>query len=349
MRGAAVSGVSRGCPLLPQREKVAPRTARASPPPSRGKAAAEPYTTAASNRARGLNAATSPIVSHLRPRTRLDRSPCETIDDDQFTDFGIEIEMDYFALRAKRRRDRDAHEGSVMSENAFETVVIGSGLGGLTAAALLAKSGRKVCVIERNHSVGGAASAFKTGALTIEPALHQTADPHDPSEPKHAILTELGLLDEIEWIRVDPFFSVKGGPVGDIFDLPVGFDAAREALSRRFPRSRDGFARLLGAMEEIHSGVASLTKAGRVGVWRGGFRLSMSVAAPFVWRCLSGSTVAPFPHPPHRTGQADFLHPALGQDLTPSSTARRAQAGSDVRARSARKGARVDSSRPLVA
>jgi hypothetical protein len=65
-------------------------------------------------------------------------------------------------------------------------------------------------------------------------------------------------------------------------------------------------------------------------------------AAPFVWRCLSGSAVAPFPHPPHRTGHADFLHPALGQDLTPSSTTRRAQAGSDVRARSARRGARVD-------
>jgi hypothetical protein len=28
----------------------------------------------------------------------------------------------------------------------------------------------------------------------------------------------------------------------------------------------------------------------RVGVWRGGFRLSMSVAAPFVGRCLSGSS-----------------------------------------------------------
>ena len=72
-------------------------------------------------------------------------------------------------------------------------------------------------------------------------------------------------------------------------------------------------------------------------------------AAPFVWRCLSGSAVAPFPHPSHRTGRADFPHPALGQDLTPSSTARRAQAGSDVRARSARRGARVDSSRPFVA
>ena len=149
-----------------------------------------------------------------------------------------------------------------MSENAFDAVVIGSGLGGLTAAALLAKAGRKVCVIERNHSVGGAASAFKKGALTIEPALHQTADPHYPGDPKHAILKELGLLDEIEWIPISPFFSVKGGPIGEIFDLPVGFDAAHHALSRRFPKSSDGFARLLGAMEHIHRGVARPQKAG---------------------------------------------------------------------------------------
>src|SRR6202521_3217515 len=51
-------------------------------------------------------------------------------------------------------------------------------------------------------------------------------------------------------------------------------------------------------------------------MWRGGGRPGMSVSAPFVWRCLSGSTMAPFPHPAHRTGQADFPHPALGQDFT---------------------------------
>jgi len=51
-------------------------------------------------------------------------------------------------------------------------------------------------------------------------------------------------------------------------------------------------------------------------MWRGGCRLNISVAASFDWRCLSGSTMAPFPHPAHRTGQADFPHPALGQDFT---------------------------------
>ena len=48
----------------------------------------------------------------------------------------------------------------------------------------------------------------------------------------------------------------------------------------------------------------------------------------------------------HRTGQAALPHPALGQDRTPSPTACRAHARSGVRARSARKGAGVDRSRP---
>src|SRR6516162_9833620 len=87
---------------------------------------------------------------------------------------------------------------------------------------------------------------------------------------------------------------------------------------------------------------------GGVEMWRSGFRLHISVAASFVWRCLNGVAVTPFPHPARRTGQADLPHPALGQDLTPSPTAGRGQARLDERAQSARKGARVDRSRPCV-
>src|SRR5690348_11827408 len=44
------------------------------------------------------------------------------------------------------------------------------------------------------------------------------------------------------------------------------------------------------------------------------FRSSLSVADPFVCRCLTSSTMLPFPHPAHRTGRADLPHPALGED-----------------------------------
>src|SRR5882672_8185579 len=64
-------------------------------------------------------------------------------------------------------------------------------------------------------------------------------------------------------------------------------------------------------------GRRTMAENGRVEMWRGGCRPDISVAASFVWRCLSGSTVTPFPHPAHRTGRADLPHPALGQDLTP--------------------------------
>jgi hypothetical protein len=66
-------------------------------------------------------------------------------------------------------------------------------------------------------------------------------------------------------------------------------------------------------------------KNGRVRMWRGGLRSSLSVAAPFVWRCLNSRTITPFPHPPHRTGHADFPHPALGQGSMPLHTEGHAQ------------------------
>jgi hypothetical protein len=50
------------------------------------------------------------------------------------------------------------------------------------------------------------------------------------------------------------------------------------------------------------------------------FRHGLSVAAPFVWRCLISLATTPSPHPARRTGHADFPHPALGQALMLSPT-----------------------------
>ncbi|MFN3746769.1 MAG: phytoene desaturase family protein [Hyphomicrobiaceae bacterium] len=167
-------------------------------------------------------------------------------------------------------------------QDTFDAVVIGSGLGGLTAAALLAKAGRSICVLERNHSLGGAASMFKVGDLTVEASLHQTADPRDPRDPKHRILKELGILDEIDWVPVSPFFSVQGGPVGAPFALPHGFDRAREALASRFPDSRHAIDGMIAAIERIHGGIADLTQARDTGslvmLTRGALKLRPIIA-----------------------------------------------------------------------
>jgi hypothetical protein len=100
---------------------------------------------------------------------------------------------------------------------------------------------------------------------------------------------------------------------------------------------RDRNAAVTGQATEI---------TGRVEMWCGGLRYSLSVAAPFVWRCLNSLTITPFPHPAHQTGHADFPHPAFGQNITPSPTAHYAPDRTDERDVTSRRSTRQDKPRP---
>jgi phytoene dehydrogenase-like protein len=139
----------------------------------------------------------------------------------------------------------------------YDVVVIGAGLGGLTAGAILARAGRKVLVIERSNSVGGAASSYKSGDLFVEGSLHETGDPHDPRDPKHPVLTRAGVIDAVKWIPSGAFYEARGGPLDRPFVMPDNFDAARRALTERFPESRAGIHQLLGEMERIASAMGA--------------------------------------------------------------------------------------------
>jgi len=142
----------------------------------------------------------------------------------------------------------------------YDVVVIGAGLGGLTTGAILARAGRKVLVIERSNSVGGAASSYKSGDLFIEGSLQETSDPHDVRDPKHRALTRAGVIDAVKWIPAGALYEARGGPLDRPFVMPDNFEAARRALSDRFPDARDGIHQLLGEMERIASAMGTLAQ-----------------------------------------------------------------------------------------
>lgn len=70
--------------------------------------------------------------------------------------------------------------------------VIGAGIGGLTAAALLAKRGFEVVVWEQAVQVGGCASTFRRGPFVFEVGATQVAG-LEPGGIHHRVLTELGV------------------------------------------------------------------------------------------------------------------------------------------------------------
>ncbi len=147
----------------------------------------------------------------------------------------------------------------------YDAVVIGSGLGGLTAGALYAHAGKRVLLLERNANFGGAATTYRHGTMTVEGSLHETADPRAITDPKGAVLEALDLYDDLEFVRAPNIYEVRGSIVGEPFVLPHGFAAIETALRARFPHQEKNITpflrhmrRALKALDYVGGGHSTL-------------------------------------------------------------------------------------------
>ena len=139
----------------------------------------------------------------------------------------------------------------------FDAVIIGSGIGGLTSAAALAKAGKRVLVLERHNIPGGYAQTFRRGRFEFDVALHWLTGIGSPDNrgPLWQMLGALGVAQKLQFIPVREFLRCVI-PGLDI-TMPFGIDENEAFLCGRFPKEsgeiKSFFAimRRLGA--EIHA------------------------------------------------------------------------------------------------
>lgn len=127
----------------------------------------------------------------------------------------------------------------------YDVAVVGAGLGGLSAAALLARAGRRVIVVERNKAPGGYAQAFRRGPYTFDPAIHATGEVEFLSN----LLRFAGVEDRVEFLPVDTLFGMVYPDLR--MTLPFGLEPVTEALASRFPDEKAGIRRLLALRDQI--------------------------------------------------------------------------------------------------
>lgn len=151
------------------------------------------------------------------------------------------------------------------SNKQFDAIVIGSGLGGLTAGARLAKEGRKVLVLEQHYIPGGCATTFKRKDFLMEVGLHEM-DGLDAKDPKTALFKALGIFDNLELIRVPEFYRVLcENPGGMDFTLPDHIKKAKEKLIQKFPEEKSGIKKFFWLITGMRNNVL---KFGKLKKWQ---------------------------------------------------------------------------------
>ena len=150
----------------------------------------------------------------------------------------------------------------------YDVIVIGSGIGGLGAAALLAKMGRKVCVLEQHYTAGGFTHSYAREGFEWDVGVHYIGDVHKP----HGMLRRLFdvITDgRLQWAPMDPVYDRI--IIGDRrVDFVAGREAWTESLIAQFPGEAEAIREYLrlvietaGAAQKFFAGQAMPRLLGR--------------------------------------------------------------------------------------
>jgi phytoene dehydrogenase-like protein len=131
----------------------------------------------------------------------------------------------------------------------YDTVVIGSGIGGLVTANLLARDGLRVLLVEQHYMVGGYCSTFRRGGYTFDAATHFYPLLGNPETLTGRLLGELGVTTG--WVKMDPVDTFHF-PDGTRFAVPADFDEYLAKVKAAFPEEAAALDGFFQAVREVY-------------------------------------------------------------------------------------------------
>jgi all-trans-retinol 13,14-reductase len=122
---------------------------------------------------------------------------------------------------------------AAIAAQTYDAIVVGSGLGGLTCAALLAKTGQRVLVLERHYTAGGFTHSFKRRGYEWDVGVHYIGDVHKPHSPMRRVFDTIS-DGRLQWARMDAVYDRMVFPDAT-YDYHSGVRQFRIGLLQHFP------------------------------------------------------------------------------------------------------------------
>ncbi len=132
----------------------------------------------------------------------------------------------------------------------LDTIIIGSGAGGLSAAICLAKAGQKVLVLEQHDVPGGWCHSFYLDGHRFTPGVHYVGL-LEKGESTSELYEGLGIANDLHFFRMNANAYEHCWLGDERIDLPAGFDQLYASLAKRFPHEKKGLLQYLRMVRTV--------------------------------------------------------------------------------------------------
>ena len=88
----------------------------------------------------------------------------------------------------------------------FDTIVIGSGMGGLSTASFLAQAGRRVLLLEQHRTIGGFTHSFVRGDYRWDVGLHYVGQVHVQGSLLNKVFRYI-TNNKLQWEPLDDIYD----------------------------------------------------------------------------------------------------------------------------------------------
>jgi len=147
----------------------------------------------------------------------------------------------------------------------YDAIVIGSGMGGLSTAALLSELGWKVCVLEQHYTAGGYTHSYERNGYEWDVGVHYIGDVGTETRTKK--MFDFLSDGKLEWAPMDPEYDRFY--VGDkVYTAVAGRQEFQDNLVRQFPREEEAIGRYMQLLKQVSGAMYALSMERALKPWQ---------------------------------------------------------------------------------
>jgi all-trans-retinol 13,14-reductase len=141
----------------------------------------------------------------------------------------------------------------------YDSIIVGSGAGGLASALCLTRAGQKVLLLEQHDVPGGWCHSFTLNGQRFSPGVHYVGCIGE-GENTNELLCGLGVANDMVFFEMNKK-GYEHCHIGDEkFSMPSGIENLKTELCKRFPEEKKAIIKYIDLIKTIHIQMLKIPK-----------------------------------------------------------------------------------------